>query len=351
MRGRECDEGTTMTGRADNGAIEHLAILVVYYLRSDDDIPLLELHLDRIERHTRVPYTIFAATNRLSAAARAVVAARVNVVVCDIAPTSMRRSREHGYYLDALLAFALASGASHVCTLDVDSLPITDDWTDNLLRLMPASGLVGVLRRENGDVNLAHPSCILARRELLEEDGVTFAPDPTRDDEYRRFVRATRQAPDTGIALMQLLWRRSEPWGHLLRTNAVDVHPVMGGIYADSVFHLGSTGRSPLFRADIRASWIHRVTKPIENLPIRSTALARVRTRMLRTARAGAERRLIQRNRACFAQLRASLLADSDALFARLRGDADAAATPPALVAADQLTHSPGGGELRRGLS
>ena len=41
-----------------------LAILVVYYLSSDDDLPILDLHLDRIERHTRVPFQVYGAANR-----------------------------------------------------------------------------------------------------------------------------------------------------------------------------------------------------------------------------------------------------------------------------------------------
>ena len=60
------------------------------------------------------------------------------------------------------LPVALADGVSHICTLDVDSFPIDDAWIDVLVASAPpASGLTGVLRVENGDVALPHPSCIL----------------------------------------------------------------------------------------------------------------------------------------------------------------------------------------------
>ena len=57
------------TGREPRGDrdVRRLGILVVYYLRTDDDLPLLQLHLNRITRHTPpTPYTVFAATNRMS---------------------------------------------------------------------------------------------------------------------------------------------------------------------------------------------------------------------------------------------------------------------------------------------
>src|SRR4051794_28183088 len=84
-------------------AVTHLGILVVYALAREDDIRLLQLHLDRIARHTGVPYTLFAVAPRLSPAAAQVVQDAPHVVMCDIAPTERRSSREHGYYLDAMV--------------------------------------------------------------------------------------------------------------------------------------------------------------------------------------------------------------------------------------------------------
>lgn len=107
--------------------VAHLGILVVYFLKDDGDLPLLRLHLDRIARHTHVPYTLYAVANRVSPKARALIETQPNVRICEVPPTDLRASREHGYYLDAILPIALADGVSHVCTLDVDSFPIADD--------------------------------------------------------------------------------------------------------------------------------------------------------------------------------------------------------------------------------
>ncbi len=50
--------------------IDRLAILVVYVVRDADDETLLALHLDRIARHTTVPYRIHAALPRVTDSAR-----------------------------------------------------------------------------------------------------------------------------------------------------------------------------------------------------------------------------------------------------------------------------------------
>jgi hypothetical protein len=312
--------GVNEAGRSGDAApscaepIAHLAILVVYHLASDADIPLLRLHLDRIARHTSVPYTLYAVTNRLPEGAAALVGAAPNVVVCEVPATSLRGSREHGYYLDALLPVALRGPATHVCTLDVDSFPIDDGWLDSLVALMPAdSGLVGVLRAENGDVTLPHPSCILARRDFFDRFPVTFSPEGDGTDTHQRFLRATGQWPDTGVALAEALWAANLPWGELRRTNTVDEHYLLGGIYADAVFHLGGVTRGKVFRRDLMRSRVHRMTRPLEVLPRPGRSLAE---RMRRPA----ERRLAAENRAAYARITASLLDDPDMLFARLRG-------------------------------
>ena len=57
--------GGRSTARRCRRAV-HLGILLVCYLKDDDDLPLLELHLERVAKHTHVPTTVFAAANRTS---------------------------------------------------------------------------------------------------------------------------------------------------------------------------------------------------------------------------------------------------------------------------------------------
>lgn len=315
--------------QAPTGAgVTHLGILVVYFLKDDRDLPLLRLHLERIARHTHVPYTLYAVANRVSHRARALIEAQPNVRICEVPPTNLRASREHGYYLDAILPIALADGVSHVCTLDVDSFPIADDWVDVIVRAAPpASGLAGVLRSENGDVALPHPSCVLARREFFEEHRPTFSPDSDYTPEFRAFLRATEQAADTGIHLGYVLWRNRLPWGHLARTNVRNPHYLMAGIYADVVFHLGSAGRAAVFRQDFTNSTLHRLTSPIERVPTMGPRTTALRRSALRFFRRGVEFQVIDDNGHTYEALRGLLARDPDGLISYLRGEPPAAAS------------------------
>ncbi len=303
----------------------HLGVLLVVYLKDDDDLPLLELHLDRVARHTQVPVTVFAAANRATPAARALLEAQPNVVVCDLPDTELRGSKEHGYYLDRLVPIALDAGVSHLCTLDVDAFPIRDDWVEIVSAAMPEqSGLAAVSRIENGDTALPHPSCAFARRGFFERFSPTFSPDSDGSPQFREFLRATGQRADTGIGLGYVLWVAGEPWGRLVRTNMVDPHYLMAGIYGDAVFHLGGIGRGKLFRKDLEGSALHRITRPLERVPVGTGAAATAKRSVLRRVRGGQEQRLADENRAFYTLLREWLLSDPDGLIAYLRGSARA---------------------------
>ena len=302
--------------------IERLAILSVYVVRTDAEVALVQLQLARIQRHTSIPYTLYAVAHRANPEAQSILAATPNVVVCDIAPTDLRLSREHAYYLDALASIAIADGATHLVTLDVDAFPIDDRWLEVLNSAAPVeSGIAAVLRAENGDSALPHPSCSMMRRAYYEQYRPTFSPDSDMTPEFRQFLRTTGQSGDTGIRIAYTLWAHQLPWGRLMRTNRRNVHFLIGGIYGDVVFHLGAGARAALFRKDIEGSRAHRLTRPIDRIPVRSTALQHLKRRFLAMTRSGAEQRFIARNQAAEERVREWLLSDSDGLMRYLRGE------------------------------
>ncbi|MBM3675061.1 MAG: hypothetical protein FJW88_08915 [Actinobacteria bacterium] len=311
------------TAAADGAGVRSVAILVVYFLRKDTDQQLVQLQLDRIARHTSVPYTLYAAANRATATTRGLLAATPNVALCDVPETELRGNREHAHYLDALVQQALDDGASHLVTLDVDSFPVRDDWIQSLTTAAPpASGLAGILRAENGDVALPHPSCTFARRSFFEQYGPSFSPDSDTTPEFRRFLRTTGQAGDTGIRLGYTLWANDLPWGQLLRSNRHDLHYLMAGIYGDLVFHLGAAARAILFRRDLEHSLAHRLSAPLERYPPRSPSVIRTKKWLLGRIRNGAEQRLISQNGEIAAVICNWLLADPEGFIAYLRAEA-----------------------------
>jgi hypothetical protein len=300
--------------------MDRLAILVVHVVRSPDEEALLRLHLDRIERHTTVPYRIYAATPRVTDTARALLAARPDVEVIATPPATDRGSREHAHHLDALVPHALADGADHLATMDLDAFPVVDGWHDVLLDPAPAPGVAGILRRENGDTVLLHPSCLLLPTATLRAHPTTFSPDTDGTPEFRAFLRAHHQAADTGIRIALMLEQQRIPTRPVLRTNRVDLHPLIAGIYGDAVFHLGAGGRASLFRRDLATSRVHRWTSPVERVPVGSGRLRDVKRAALEAVRRPAERRLIAANAAAADRARRWLRQDPDALLDHLRG-------------------------------
>ncbi len=312
--------------------IERLSILVVYVVRDADDEALLALHLDRIARHTTVPYRIHAALPRVTDAARERLETRAEVTVWPTEPSSDRGSREHAHHLDALMARAAPEAASHVVTLDLDSFPVADAWQDTLLAGTDDS-VVGILRRENGDVLLPHPSCTMLPRSFLEQHPFSFSPDTDGTRGFRTFLRTSGQAADTGIRLAYLLATENLPWRPILRSNRRELHPLIAGIYGDAVFHLGAGARASLFRRDLAGSTLHRLTDPVERVPVSWAPARRWKHRALGAVRGPAERRMIAANADAAARAHAWLRDDPEGLFAFLQGggpDPDPASDEPA---------------------
>ena len=80
-----------------------------------------------------------------------------------------------------------------------------------------------------------------------------------------------------------------------------------------------------LFRRDLAVSTPHRLTRPIERLPV-PTSIRGFKHDLLGRVRGGAERAIKERNRVAYDLAREWLLTDADGLVAYLRGDVDAPA-------------------------
>jgi hypothetical protein len=106
--------------------------IAIVYMVSEKYSRLLDIHLDRIRRHTTVPYTIYASVNRLQHRFRQRLEQDPHVRIIDSPTTQMRGSEEHSYYLEHLILAAINEGATHIVTFHVDSFPIRLGWAEEM---------------------------------------------------------------------------------------------------------------------------------------------------------------------------------------------------------------------------
>jgi hypothetical protein len=111
--------------------------------------------------------------------------------------------------------------------------------------LTDSAPVTAILRAENGDKFLPFPGGLLFTRDFYEKYDPRFltTDDVMQSPDYREFMRVFEQARDSGLGYGFALWKNNLEWRRLLRSNAVDEHYLIGGIYGDLIFHLGFAAR------------------------------------------------------------------------------------------------------------
>jgi hypothetical protein len=283
------------------------------YLYSEANAWVMRLQLRKIaETLEGHDYTIFAGANRLNTHLRGELAATRNVVITNLPHYSGEGNREHAFYLDLLLREAASAGCTHLAALDADSFPLMRDWPRHLLgRLSPGMRFAAVLRSENMDTWLPHPSGYFMTADFFREHRPALLPDAAALEsvDYKSFLEATRQRVDTGIGYGYALWKSGEPWLRLTRSNVRDYHFLMAGIYGNVFFHLGASAREPTFYRDYRR-W-----------PTLRVAAHLYRLMATRPAALWLEKRYRRFNGKVFADVAHRLETDADEFLKELGGD------------------------------
>lgn len=126
--------------------------------------------------------------------------------------------------------------------MDGDAFPIRplDHWIRELLSEYP---LAAVRRDENaGDVQ-PHPCFCATTVGFWQEIQGDWRPG-------RWITDQGLEASDVGGQLLSTLDQRSIAWRPILRSNTVDVHPLLYGVYGRHIYHHGAGFRPPIVRAD-----------------------------------------------------------------------------------------------------
>ncbi len=142
------------------------------------------------------------------------------------------RDLSHAAALDRLLQSA-GRDVDYVVTLDSDAFPIADRWLEHLVRrLEEGATLAGIYRDEMAEVitPFVHVSCLAVRRSDLERLGISFGV-----------------GKDVGHGLTRAVLSEGGRIAPLRRSNKVNYHFLMGGVYGDLVYHQGAGSRRARF--------------------------------------------------------------------------------------------------------
>jgi hypothetical protein len=155
--------------------------------------------------------------------------------------------RRHPSALDYLAA-KVSADFDYIVTLDNDSFPVRDDWLDVLVSACEAGAAVaGVYRDEMAPVihPFVHVSGLCVGREDLRELDVSFGRDIGQAVEQHSPDVGYNQ--DVGQKITYEFIRRGRTIAPLQRSNEVNFHFLMGGIYGDVIYHQGAGGRRARF--------------------------------------------------------------------------------------------------------
>lgn len=248
-----------------------LGICCVYFYGPGSDW-LLDLQLHYIAKTLAgYDYTIYAVANRLQPELRARLESAPNLKIVSLPTYDGTGSPEHAHYIDLLLRHAAENGCTHLATLDSDSFPVLDDWPKLLLRRMDGLRIAAVLRAENFDSFLPHPCGLFMDTAFLIDRSPHMLPsreEISGSRSFREFLEIHHQRPDTGIGYGYALWKASESWLPLTRTNRHEPHFLMAGIYGDIFFHLGASSRTLRFYADTRTRVSRRIGARLAGVPL-----------------------------------------------------------------------------------
>lgn len=204
--------------------------IVVVYMVSEQHGDLLELHLDRIARHTGVPYAIHGSTNRLLPRFRDALAARDAVHLHELEPTPLRGAAEHSWFLEQLVEAAIADGATHVVTLHVDSFPVADGWAE-------------LLSERAGDtfatVDRIGTACLFFSRQFYMTHRPRFlASDELQKSEaFAAYLREISPTEHSGVGYGFAAYQAGLPW-YSMPVTAHTTDPNGSFLYEDALFHV-----------------------------------------------------------------------------------------------------------------
>jgi hypothetical protein len=222
-----------------------LGIGVVYFVLPGDE-KLLDLHLRYIEQCTRAPFTIYAAVNRLPERLTERLAANPSVRICPVPPTEDRGSLENAYYLERLIAEAIAEGCTHIATFHVDSFPIRVGWEFELEQQTSSEYAFAAAVREESRFGKPTTAGLFFPREFYTHyrPRLLLSRSDVRSRVGQTYAKKLWNPRESGTGYGFVAFREELRWLPLRRTNRGEDHYYFGSIHGDVIFHLGASAHA-----------------------------------------------------------------------------------------------------------
>lgn len=220
----------------------------MYLVGESEGYDLLRLSLDQIKRHTTGAYRVYGCCPNGDPKTLELMNAR-GVLTLPSPPRDKDISQEHARALDALVDRAIADGCTHVATFDMDSWPTLEAW-DRLYSnaISDHAPVATIVRTEMGD-NFPFAAFTMFGREFWRNSASSFSTKQRVQFDSSACELSSRPG-ETGSGILAQLHQDSQKFLRLERSNRWNFHPIIAGIYDNTIFHLGAGSRKPRFVTD-----------------------------------------------------------------------------------------------------
>lgn len=292
-----------------------VAIACVYYYDRDSEW-IAKLQIEQIKRNSvGHDVKIFACFVKGSSKILTDVFGAPDTVLIESVCDSPNPSVQHSTNLDALLAEANEDIVSFdiIVTLDMDSFPIDGNWLEKSHDELKRSDIVSILRTENKDKFLTHPSFIAFNGEFLKKYSFQMFPDTKvlNSQTFKSFISKHNQRIDSGIGLSYLIFDKKLCWKKLTRKNLRSSHFLLEGVYGSRIYHLGASSRAPIFYHEIVNDFFYKNLSFLKKLPILWRLYFKFVVPLV-------EERIKKRNSKIVARVKKRLSTERDTYFATL---------------------------------
>jgi hypothetical protein len=155
--------------------------------------------------------------------------------------------------------------------MDSDAFPIKS-WESEIKGYLEEYPIVAIVRRENPekllgeeDLGYPHPCFFATTVGFWKEANLSWRLDPPT------------RAESAGVVMHRELKKSEVEWKSLLRSNAINLHPLYFGIYGNLIYHHGAGNREVYDSIDI---WNRPLLGNTVDLDLRYPAIPRFNTKL-----------------------------------------------------------------------